>query len=877
MADPRLIAAVAAAAALVALLSGLLVAQLVRRRRAERRADRAERQLRSIASTMRESIVAYDLDLKLQFVSPAFETLTGYTTSELRAQNFIDYIHPDDRERVMAEWESIAKGGSVSGQEYRILTRDGRTRWCSSSWEQMHDQSGRPAGFLGTELDITERKAAEEALRHEAELFQAVIEVQQAVVAAGLDSRAVMQVIVHSAQDATGASAGIIEMIEGEDVVPVVSTGSVAPRLKLATSLSGLTVRTGELQRVDDSLVDARANRESAMRFGIRSLLTVPLKADGRVAGVLKVISPEPGAFSLRDERALRLMAGIMGAALGHASAYESRQARLEERTRALQESEQRFKQLVDASQEGIWVLDDRGLTTYANRRMSDLLGYATGELLGRSLQDFLDPSARLEAQRHFGRTMPSTGEVRDFRFRRRDGSAIWTIVATSPIIGRDGALVGTVAMVTDITERKRAEDQLRRTADRVRMLHDIDQAILSAQSPAEIGRAALARMRRMVPCQRCTVVLYDFERAEAQVIAGYAGSQPISSVPMPLGDFSTPEVLRRGVVRSLDDLDALEQRPPMLEQLRADGLRSVISVPLLLDGEVIGELNLASQTPGAFGPEHRDIAVEVATPLAIAIGQARLREELRRQTGELTRRLSERTAELRDTTAELEVLSRSVAHDLRGPLRRTGGFAQLLLEERGTRLDPEARHYAERILEGTAQMGSLLEDLLTLTRIGRQDLMRRPTDLNVLLDEVSGQLRDTQNGRKVEWRLGELPQVDCDPGLARIALTHLLHNALKFSRAEPEAVIRVEPLDGVHGMGRVVSDNGVGFDMAHAGKLFGVFQRLHRPEEFEGNGIGLATVQRIAHRHGGRVWADAEPGHGASFFLSFGPGRPRS
>jgi PAS domain S-box-containing protein len=734
----------------------------------------------------------------------------------------------------------------------------------------MRDKAGRQIGYLGTEFDITERKLAEEAMRLDTELFQAVIEVEQAVSSAGLDSETVMRVIAERSMGLTGASGAVIEAIEEEDIVPRVQIGTEAPRLKLNASLSGVCVRTGELQRCDDTRVDPRVP-QAYKELGIRSILVVPLRDEHQTLGVLKVVSPEAHAFSERDAKALRLLGGLMGAALSHAAAFEARQTRLEERTRALQESEQRFKQLIDVAQEGIWVADDRGVITYVNQRLADLLGYGNGTLLGRPVYDFVETDSRPGAQRTLTGRAHRPGQSQDLRFRRRDGTKLWGLVSASPILGKDGALVGTVGMVTDITERKRTEEQLRRSADRLTMLHDMDQAILAAQSPAEVGRAAMGRIRRMVPCQRCTVVLFDFETGQAELIAGYSGGTQMNPAPLPLAEFPSAEVLQRGSVRYVEDLNTAGDLPPMMRQLQAEGLRSFLSAPLMVEGEVIGEIDLASSTPAAFEPEHRDIAQEVTTPLAIAIQHARLRQELARQTGELERKLGEKNAALRAATAEVETLLYSVSHDLRAPLRHLIGFSRMLLDDHGRELDPGALHYAERIHQAADAMATLVDDLVGLSRIGRQDLLRRDVSLTTLVEDVVDQLRASSDGRVLDWQIEELPTVECDPALARVAITHLLTNAVKFTRPRERATIRIRPVEVDGQVGLRVEDNGVGFKMSYAGKLFGMFQRLHRPDEFEGNGAGLAIVQRIAHKHGGRVWAESEPDQGATFYLTLG------
>jgi light-regulated signal transduction histidine kinase (bacteriophytochrome) len=291
------------------------------------------------------------------------------------------------------------------------------------------------------------------------------------------------------------------------------------------------------------------------------------------------------------------------------------------------------------------------------------------------------------------------------------------------------------------------------------------------------------------------------------------------------------------------------------------------------MEGEAIGEITLASSTPAAFDAEHRDIALEVATPLAIAIQQARLGEERSRQQGELERRLAERGTALRAITAELETLLYSISHDLRAPLRQLIGFSRQLLDESGQRLDPAGLHYAERIHEAADHMATLVDDLIGLSRIGRQDLFRREVKLATLVEDVVTGFASATNGRVINWEVEELPTVQCDPALIKIALTNLLSNAVKFTRPRQHATIRIRPVEFDGLVGFAVQDNGVGFKMAYAGKLFGMFQRLHRPDEFEGNGAGLAVVQRIAHKHGGRVWAESEPDAGATFYMTLGSG----
>jgi PAS domain S-box-containing protein len=852
-----------------ALLVGVVIL-LRRAHRAARDAADARGQLDAVTGTMREGVIAYDMRRRLIRVNPAFERLTGYAEEDVRDQEFLQYIHPDDRSALLAEWDRLERGGVLRDQEYRVVTRTGQIRWRASTWETIRDKVGRRTGFLGTEFDITERKLAEDEMRLDTELFQAVIEVQQAVAGAGLDTPTVMRVIAERSRLITRATGAVLEALDGEHLVPQVSVGTEAPRLEVNTSLSGLCVRTGELQRSDDTFTDERIGHDAYRRAGIRSLLVAPLRDEQRTLGVLKVVSPSPGAFTDRDAKALRLLGGFAGAALGHAAAFEGRQARLEDRTRALQDSEQRFKQLVDVAQEGIWVADDRGMITYVNQRMVELLGYQNGAILGRPVLDFVDTQSREGALDALGLS-EARGGSRDLRFRRRDGVEIWGLVSGSPIVGRDGTLVGMVGMVTDITERKQAEDRLRRSAERLTVLHDLDQAILAARSPAEIARAAIGRLRRMVPCQRAAVMLFDLAQGQAQMIAGVVDGVAIPATTLPIESLSPLEVLGHGAVRLVEDLSTLESPPPLLHQLRAEGMRSVLSVPLLVDGEAIGEISVSARSVAAFDSEHRDIALEIAAALAIAIQQARLRDDLSRQTADLERRVAEAGAALRAASAETDTLLHAVSHDLRDPLRHMSGYAEMLLVEGGPGLEPGVRHYAARIGEGANRMARLVDALVRLIRVTRQDLVKRQVSLGPMVEDVAGAMQQSVEERAVEWKIEALPVVDADPTLVRAAVEELLSNALKFTSRRERALIRVKAVETDGEAGIAVQDNGVGFRMAHAGKLFGTFQRLHRSDEFEGEGAGLALVQRIAQRHGGRVWAEGEPDVGATFFMTFG------
>jgi light-regulated signal transduction histidine kinase (bacteriophytochrome) len=286
-----------------------------------------------------------------------------------------------------------------------------------------------------------------------------------------------------------------------------------------------------------------------------------------------------------------------------------------------------------------------------------------------------------------------------------------------------------------------------------------------------------------------------------------------------------------------------------------------------------------------SFDEDDLSLAQDLADRAALAIGNARLLAQVQHELAErakaeaevhalsieLEQRVVARTAELAAANKELEAFSYSVSHDLRAPLRAIDGFGRILLEEYSADLPEQGQRYFQLIRGNAQQMGRLIDDLLAFARLSRQPLRKRSVDPAELVRECLDELRAEQDGRQVETRIGELLECAADPALLKQVWINLLANALKYTRQREPAVIEIaSQAEGAETI-YIVRDNGVGFDMRYSDKLFGVFQRMHRAEDYEGTGVGLAIVQRIIHRHGGRIWAEAAVGRGATFYFTLG------
>jgi two-component system, sensor histidine kinase and response regulator len=315
------------------------------------------------------------------------------------------------------------------------------------------------------------------------------------------------------------------------------------------------------------------------------------------------------------------------------------------------------------------------------------------------------------------------------------------------------------------------------------------------------------------------------------------------------------PEVLRTKVAVFVEAFKKTEQLKRQTERLRQAHEQLEHRVR-----ERTAQLAIANQS----------LQAEVAE-------RQRIEEKIRKINGELEQRVLDRTAELAMANEELEAFSYSVAHDLQAPLRNIESYAQMLEEDFLEGIPPTAQQYLSRIRVRSRHLAQLVSDLLNLSRLGKKGLNREETSLAKMVDETVAAVSADIGERRIEWQIGELGSLSCDPNLLKQVFANLLSNAVKFTQPREAARIEIGRIESNGESILFVRDNGVGFDMRYADKLFGVFQRLHPAGTFDGTGVGLATAARIVRKHGGRIWAEAEEEKGAAFFFTVGQKAPGS
>ncbi|MGB2856523.1 MAG: PAS domain S-box protein, partial [Dehalococcoidia bacterium] len=501
---------------------------------------------------------------------------------------------------------------------------------------------------------------------------------------------------------------------------------------------------------------------------------------------------------------------------------------------KALRESEEKFRNVLDSSLDMVYRLNlDTGMYDYLSPSSKKLLGYSPEEFIAQGPEhaaslihpDDIDRLSEAIIKLMAHTEQDDRASIVEYQIKHRELGYRWVADNLSVIRGDADAPILVVGNLRDITERKRAEEVLRESEEKFRRLVE----------EMNDGYCVLQGSRVVFVNARCAEMF------------GYTSEEVIGK--------SLQKLLPPEIVDELSEVRARRQ-----------------------SGETVSEqyeTTLVGKDGTSYTAELGTRVIDYAGRPALSVvirditERKQAEDEVRRLNEELEQRVIERTTQLQAVNKELEAFAYSVSHDLRAPLRSIDGFSQILMEDYTDKLDEEGKDYLQRVRSASQRMGELIDDILSLSRVTRGEMRYEAVDLSTLAETIRTELQQSQPERQVEFIITPGLVAKGDSHLLRAALDNLLGNAWKFTKMRAPARLEFGMVKNNGQLAYFVRDNGVGFDMAYADKLFGAFQRLHSPSEFEGTGIGLATVQRIIHRHGGNIWAESVVDQGTTFYFT--------
>lgn len=705
---------------------------------------------------------------------------------------------------------------------------DGRPRhWSDDDIALLRDFAGSAVTEIELRREVERRRRSENLLRTEQKRLSTLVEAQFEIARAGLDVEWVLQASAERARELTGAAAAVVALVEGDEMVYRACAGIAAPHLalrrKITSSLSDLTVRTGQSFRCDDCEGDERVDPEAAGHIGARALLLVPLTHDTQTLGVLKVYSPEPMAFSDADVHMLRLLAGPVAAQLHIGQQFATIERLLAEQSRtetALRRSEQKFRSVFEEAAEGFFLVDREPDGTFryvdANAAIQRITGINTEKMIGSTATDVLPPEAAARVSALYRRVFEGGASVSVEHTIILPRGAVTTRTRYHPLRDDSGSVVRVLGITEDFTERKQAEEALQERERHFRSLIENASDIITILDADGTIR---------------------YESPSVKTTLGYL-----------------PEEL---VERSIFEFIHPEDRPRIVE---------AIGLALEDPGEPIRYEKRFRHKDGSW---HwlRGLGTNLLHDNAVRGLVANSRDVTAEKQAQAAR--EEYSSALERSNRELQEFAYVASHDLQEPLRKIRSFGDLLHNRYADALGEQGLEFLDWMRDAATRMQVLIDEVLAFSRVATHERPRTPVNLTQVTRQAVDDLevRLSETGGRVE--IGELPRIEADAGQMRQLFQNLIANALKFHRPGVPPVVAVRgAVTG--GECRIeVEDDGIGFDTRFLDRIFSPFQRLHGRSDFEGSGMGLAICRRIVERHGGHITAHSTPGSGTTFVIS--------
>jgi PAS domain S-box-containing protein len=772
-----------------------------------KQAEETRERLSLIVDSSDDAIISKTLDGIITAWNRGAEKVFGYPATEILGKSMLMLLPP---ERIAEEaniLDRIGRGKSVEHFETVRVRKDGTAIDVSVTISPIRNGNGVIVGASKIARDITQRKQAEDALR---EKERRLSESQR---------------IAHIGSWAYDLKDPAGRLVWSDELYCLYG---VTPETFVPTMESLLSLVVREDRPLIQNWMTACAAGEEPADMDFRLMLP---------DGTVRVFSRRGELQYDADNKPSRLVGTSQ-------DITERRQVEA-----ALRESEERLLAMANGIPQLAWIAGVDGSIYWYNQRWYEFTGTTLEQMQGWGWQSVHHPDFLPEVLAKWTSAIAEGNPLEmEFPLRGADGLFRAFLTRVMPLKDAEGRVVRWFGTNTDISELKQTEERLALQAEELRHSRQalerqafMLQTVLDSMVEGLVAADQHGKFILWNPAAEKIMGLGVTELPSGEWSAHYGLYLTDTVTPIPAGETPLERTLRGEVVST--EVFLRQAGANLGLWLEANGS------PLIdKDGGLLGGVL-------AF----RDITRRKTDELVI-----------RKLNEELEEKIAKRTEQLEASNRELEAFSYSVSHDLRTPLRHIAGFSRILVKEFGPTMAVEAQEHLQRIEDAVSRMGQLIDALLKLAVLRRQPLRLRHSELNPIVQEVVSMLQPECEGRDVEWRIAQLPALDCDPILMTQVFQNLLGNALKYSRDRAKAVIEVDSFQQPGEPAVIfVRDNGAGFNLKYAEKLFGVFQRFHTTSEFEGTGVGLATVHRIIQKHGGIIWAEAEPDHGATFYFA--------